>query len=840
MTSTLNSAQRRVSLAAGLSLLNAAIAIPFTVALGLWSHKPLFSGRQLLAAAAVTVFYAVVERLAVRISIGKANLNYVASEFGLLAGLVFVHPVAHVLARFVGFGLGTIWRTFKTPRVPTFSLAILNGFVGAAEVALFSMVFQVFGWPRSLTVKTGGVLLIAWAVNAVVFQCVLSLSRRLVGERNDFRRIRASIADVVTLSLATTGLAAVMVFSYSVVVVVVLGLVIAVGTIAAHRMIGLLVQGDQFRAIDEFFALLQSSDASNVEAALQLASEATKHRRVQLVIVERAGIDHSLDSALMISPGDRTTCPVADLPTSWRLALVSEPGPRTGGDQTVCPLIVSGRRVGLLVCSERYDESPRGRDTTVGTVLRLAQHLSLWLEQDRLLTELRRDIADRSRRSLHDSLTGLLNRRGLSESWEHIDTANGVVMFLIDLDGFKEVNSFVGHDGGDQLLMEAANRLRQVLPDRAHIARIGGDEFAACVPGIRRGHELTDAGDFGVRIRSALSGEFTIDGHIVTLGASVGVAVLPHHGLDVATLLRHADVALFNAKDDPESGVAVFADALYGHDVQRIDGYRLKAAIDDNDIEVHFQPIVDMETSRVTGFEALARWNDHGTYVMPAQFIGLAEKTGHVHALTERVMLEAFAQLVRWRESTGRDLHIGINVSPMSISHPDVHRALSMALQRTKLDPAAVFLEVTESRMFRDPLRATAQLNRLREAGVKVSLDDFGTGASTHDWLVRMAPDALKIDRSFVASMFDEPLAAGVIEVDVLLGRKFGMTVIAEGVETVTQWNELKRLGVSQAQGYLLGRPKPPAGIVDWLAHEEPRLAELIALAGSLDPASQE
>ncbi len=797
-----------------------------------------------LAVVLLAAGYLLVERWAIRLTSGPIKHSYSASELPLLFGVLILHPVLHLAIRFAASAAGTAWRVHRNPAIHVRGAAVGNGVLGVSDVAVFAGVLSIMRWDSQLDATGTGLVITAWIIHAVIHHLSFGFGQYLAGQGELMSFMRRSLRNTVEISLATLAF----------------GLLIAIGrsllhTLVALTLVGLLVrpfsqllkyvaEGDSYRALDRFFNLLGRTDASNVEQALDLISESTKCRQVDLVIIEREGLDRTLDSALLITRGSRVTVSLDELPELWRSSLdplgPADMLPGLKRTSVICPLIVSEQTVGLLVCSEPFD-GVRGVTTmTAATATRLAQNLSLWLEQDRLLGELRRDMEERTRQALHDPLTGLLNRRGLAEAWaEHVTDGDCVAVLLIDLDNFKEVNSYVGHDGGDQVLVEAAQRIRKALPARAHVARIGGDEFAAIIPALRHSddNELNGAGALGVRVRTALASSHSFNGREVVLAGSIGISLQPHHGSDLGTLLRHADAALFAAKDDSDAGVAVFADATYGHDAQAIaiDGYRLKAAIDNGDVHVHFQPIVDMHTFKVTGFEALARWHERGRLVMPQQFIALAEKTGHIHALTERVMFESFAQIVRWRELTGRDLHIGINVSPMSISHPGTFAALESALERTGLDPAAVFLEVTESRMFKDPMRATVQLNHLRTTGVNISLDDFGTGASTHEWLLRMAPNQIKIDRLFIKDMVDDERAAGIVELDVQTGLKFRASVVAEGIETAAHWHKAKSLGVPLAQGYLIARPKPGREIMDWMRAEEPQLEQLIMLAGSLD-----
>jgi diguanylate cyclase (GGDEF)-like protein len=796
--------------------------------------------------AIVLVFsvYVLVERLAVRVGLGQYNANFIATELPLLLGAALLHPVSHVGARFLAMAIGTVWRVRKNPGVSTGKAAIANGSSGAAHVAAFGAVTGAFGWNNNYDLRGGFVLCLAWAVATIVDLLVPILGRAFADHHVTLDSMRSSIASALNLSLPTMMIAVLLARGGSFVQGFLLVVPLAMVGRHAKPIVRMLAEGDTYKARHEFSRLLQKTTSGNVEKALELAAKATKTRIAELVILEREGIDRQLDSALTITADGRTTQTTSALPQHWLDVLESGTTAIHGAQvpatsSIICPLIVAEKAVGLLVCTDPFDTTKGITPESEETAESLAYNLSLWLEQDRLLGELRRDMEARTEQAIRDPLTGLLNRRGFSEAWEtHTKDEEAVAVFLMDLDSFKETNSYVGHDGGDQVLIEAARRLIELLPKRSHVARIGGDEFAAFLPTLRKGKgDFEDCGDLGAALRVSLDQPFMVNGLEVSVAGSIGIAVSPHHGTELRQLMRNADAALFSAKD--EAGVAVFANASYGHDKSvnlDISGYRLKAAIENDEIECWFMPIVDMQTYRVAGFEALARWKDRGRLVMPQEFIPLAEKTGHIHALTTSLISQAITNVHLWTEHFGRKIDVGINISPMSVANPATYEALVDALAATGLDPAAVFLEVTESRMFKDPLRATVHLNHLRKTGVKISLDDFGTGASTHEWLFRMKPDQLKIDRMFVKDMCVDERAAGIVELDVQTGLKFNAAVVAEGIETVAHWHAARALGVPLAQGYLLGRPKPASEIKDWLTHEEPRLEQLILLADSLDP----
>ncbi len=785
----------------------------------------------------ITVSYVVVERLALRLSVGEYNMNYVATELPLLLGASLLGPLAHIGVRFVAVGLATAWRVRNNPAVPSTKAGFGNGSMGAAQVAAFSVVITAAGWNNEFNETGCLVLLAAWVACIAVDLLVPIAGRVLAGLEVTLDNTSRAVTDLLNLSVPTMVIG----LAFAVIGVGWQTLLIAVPLIAVGRhgkpVFALLVEANTYRALHRFFRLLQSSTSDDLAAALKLAAEATKTRNALLVIVERIGIDQKLDSALTINITHRTAGPIDELPQLWREVLRSGRVTECPGDPSIIfPLIVKGQTVGLLVCSEPLDAVAGFTDETREIAESLAANLSPWLEQDRLVAEMRRDMQTRTHQALHDPLTGLLNRLGFSEAWDTHGQDHAAAVFIVDLDSFKETNSFLGHDGGDKVLCEAARRMQSILPKRSHIARIGGDEFAVFIPNARKGeNDLADAGQLGAELRRALELPFTVEEATVSVAGTIGIAVSPHHGDTLPVLMRHADEAMFCAKD--ESGVAVFADAAYGHDTHGldIDGWRLKAAIDNHDIECWFQPIVDMHTYKVVGFEALARWKDQGRVIMPQQFIALAEKTGHIHALTASIMSQAFANIARWNQHTGRTLDIGINISPLSISNPELRESLLATLKRTGLNASSVYLEVTEGRMFKDPLRATVHLNHLRQTGVRVSLDDYGTGASTHEWLYRMAPDQLKIDRLFIKDMCTNERARGIVELDVQTGLKFQASVVAEGIETAEHWAIAQQLGVQLAQGYLISRPKPASEILDWLINEEPRLENLIKLASSLD-----
>jgi diguanylate cyclase (GGDEF)-like protein len=793
--------------------------------------------------------YGVVEQTATRVSVGRVHLNYSPSEIPLLLGALFLHPAIHVLVRFVAAGLGTAWRIRKRTDVSKVRAGIVNGSFGACDVSVFGGVLFLLHWQRSLS--SGSQVLVltsAWLLHASTYHVVMHVARRVAGDPVQFRDeshgvVAGAVLSFVTLSGAVAFTMSVQ-HQISLQPVVLLALFGSVGA-SLRFLAGVLIRSEAHRSLDEFFTLLQVATHDEIPQVLVQVRSATKSQSAQLLILGRGGEVRSEQGSLVSEVGS-SAVQVDGLPKRWVKVLADAAvdvrstnyglaleAPRT---EIVCPLIVGGHTVGLLICSDQLEATRVVNPIAVEMASRVAAHLSMWLEQDRLLSALRSEMVQRTIEALHDPLTGLLNRRGFGEAWTTlVDSGVGhAALFAIDLDNFSDVNSFLGHTGGDHVLAEVGVRLRSTLPARAILARLGGDEFVVCLPGIREGDVNDGAYGFGKQIRKALAVPHAFDGKEIKVGGSVGIALYPDHGTELSRVQQCADAALYAAKEDMESGVASQGLNRYIDGTAFFDNHRLKEAIDHGDIVVYYQPIIDVATMRVAGFETLARWQDGDVMVMPSQFIPVAERSGHIHDLTAYIMGKAFPNIARWQQVTRTDLHVAVNFSPLSIANPVVLEALSRCLQEAKLRSSAVHIEVTESRVLRDPIRAAVHLQHLQTLGVKISLDDFGTGHSSFEWLLRLGADQLKIDRVFIRDVAVDEKTQKVVALQKDMAASFNMTVVAEGIETVDQWTHVRDMGITYAQGYLFGRPMPAHEIDRWLIEEAPRLANTLALAASM------
>jgi len=422
-------------------------------------------------------------------------------------------------------------------------------------------------------------------------------------------------------------------------------------------------------------------------------------------------------------------------------------------------------------------------------------------------------------RSMHDSLTQLPNRSLFQDRLTQTlllaqRNKNGFALMTLDLDRFKQINDMLGHQTGDLVLQEVAGRMRRLLRQSDTVARVGGDEFVLLLPTAANSEQAAVA---ATKILQAINESLTIGGQFIDIGASIGIAVFPEHGEDTVTLLRHSDSAMYVAKRS-QSGYTIYDSTVDTEDAERLTlQMDLRQAIGTDQLVLHYQPRIDFATRQVSGVEALVRWQHPQLgLIYPDDFLPLAEKSGFMKLFTPAVMHLALKQAAIWIAS-GRNLTIAINISATNLQDAQFPDDVAIVLKQYQVPPATIELEITETAIMSDPLRAIENIRKLNGMGLQIAIDDFGTGYSSMAYLRKLLVARIKIDKSFVMDMHQNENDEIIVRSTVDLGHNLGLTVVAEGVETQEAWDKLKELGCDSAQGYFMGRPVSAVEFDDWI-----------------------
>ncbi len=784
-----------------------------------------------LATVLVLVGFALIEQLTHNIEIKHQSIGHSPSEIAMAVGLLILNPYELVAARVIGGAIGLLALDRTTSFKFRFNLAHF-ALETALAVTFFSAIRSFAGdsllgsW-FALMASLGAVTMLGGAfVTATIAQFDGDVLRRV---KNDLRTgpfvhmpavaFAASAAIPIEVDLQLWLIAAVP--------GPVIWLVVRANGALRHRY-------DDLASVHDFSRLL--GEAVDFQTLASTAAETMCETLRADGVVLRVWTE---DGEAIDAVAGREMDPASFLPTdindeTWADALRSTQPLRLGelshglsapltsagfGDAYVAPIADDAGLVGVMVIAGRMGASTSFDDDDTSRLRSMIQQLTLAARKERLRAQMQFD-------ATHDRLTSLPNR----SHFEHLvnqagaDGQSGAVL-LIDLDRFKQINDAFGHHAGDTLLIEAARRIRQACVIADAVARFGGDEFAVFMPHVSSDEALVIASS----ISEWLERSFDIQSANVAVGASIGIAVMPHDGRDATSLIRCADIAMYDAKSRRTRS------SLYRTSLDKNDNDRstmlndLRAALREHQIDIHFQPQIDVATRKLIGAEALARW-EHPTKgrIHPSDFIEVAEQAGLIEELTGQVLELACQANARWKE-LGFDISVAVNISPQSLLDERLGSVVEQTLRSTTINPQQLVLEITESTMMADDERSHRVLHGLSQLGVQVSVDDFGTGFSSLVNLRQLPVNEIKIDRSFVTSMLDEQEDQTIVRSTVELGHNLGLRVVAEGVETIGVFNRLAQFGCNSAQGFGISRPLPNQAFEAWLiehGHDPIRLMD--------------
>jgi diguanylate cyclase (GGDEF)-like protein len=515
-------------------------------------------------------------------------------------------------------------------------------------------------------------------------------------------------------------------------------------------------------------------------------------------------------------------------------------------DAMVVPIRDDEGVTGMMLVANRMGEVSTFDPADMRLFETLANHAGIWLEKGRLekalahVSELKEEL---KRRALYDALTGLANRTLLCERIEHAlsrrpTSHEGPALLFLDLDDFKTVNDSLGHSAGDELLRAVALRVRECVRPQDTIARLGGDEFAILIEEVTH---MSQADDLAERIIQALKKPFNIEETEVFVRCSIGIARGIADRDQAAEVIRNADVAMYRAKQAGKARYQEFEPSMHRHAVKRLETLvQLRRAIENEELELVFQPIVSLTDRRLAGVEALVRWNHPELgMVGPDMFIPLAEETGLIVDLGRWVIHEACREASRWLEQypTSAPPYVSVNISGRQLQEPSLVQDVVSALEQSGLEPRCLMLEVTESMLMHDPGSTNQKLHALRSLGCQLAVDDFGTGYSSLSHLGNFPLDAVKIPKPFIDALGNGTRDGSLARAIVTLGESLGLIVIAEGIEVWNQLSQLLELYCMMGQGYYLARPMKSSEIEGLMASGNGKIKSLAepAVQGSLN-----
>jgi len=815
----------------------------FTAALAI-ATAALFFGGPLSSAPPLRVLipqpemFAVLSVLWVAASLAPVRLDYRGSSYEyvlvappMLLGLVFLSPALLILGIVCAEAFVLLVVHRQPPHKVTFNVASAG--LGAAMAAIIfrgivesSSPIGWRGWPAAAAALCSFVVLLS--VNQWV---AIKLARQTTE-----RRTGSYLAFQAMLTAASVCLAFVVLDTAWFNVWAVLPLLLVGGLITvAYR--GYSRLGLRFASLERLYDFSRTLGATSLEPSsmslevLQQVCTAMRASRAELVLAEPSGIPRrvSLDehgpSGIEPINLDQTSIVTAVIKNG---TAVRQQRDRQQGtvffdtivgeyrDAVLAPLMNGQTAIGAIIALDRDEQVDSFDEDDLRLFESLVAHASDNLDRARLVEELRYEVEAKSHQATHDALTGLPNRvLFLTRAAEALGENAGVAIVLLDIDRFKDVNDTLGHTIGDRLLCEVSERLQRAVSGRATVARLGGDEFALLIAGIT-------AEEAAIAIVNDLNRELSrpirMDGLSIRVKASSGISLAPTHGDDVTLLLQRADIAMYLAKER-HSGVEVYS-VEHDQSMPRwlmLGGLLTHALEEKTELKVVYQPVASVTTRQITQVEALVRWyNPEQGAIPPDEFVTIAEQMGMVSQITDFVLAEACAQLVRWREA-GIDIGIAVNVSGREFSDGGLVDRVAHHLQANDVRPGLLTLEVTETEVMDDLAQAGRVLEALESLGVRIAIDDYGTGYSSLAYLHRLPVHKLKIDKSFVSNLPSDLSNAIIVRSSIAMAHSLGLTVTAEGAEDEVTCAMLADAGCDFIQGYYLAKPMQPDELQAWM-----------------------
>jgi diguanylate cyclase (GGDEF)-like protein len=813
--------ERRVwQLAALMAAAAAAVAVPGLVA------DPRAAVPGVAWAVLLPVFF-LAEVVVIHLPAERSSHSHVLREIPAVAGLTFLAPGQYLTTYVLGAGLAlVVWSRLRGLKL-TFNLAMfsLEATLGSlAYHAVLPAGADVIGphaWLAAVVAVLTTDLVSAAAVTAAI---------SLTDSRLDPEVLREAIRTGIPAAMVNTCVALLVVTLVlrEPIALPLLGALVALLVVGYRVHIRLARGYTRLQLLYEFVGSTgHTSDLEGVVTSMLSEAGDLLHaetaRLVVLPTATEAGRCFAWRSGALVAerrqrPGEGDWWAAAARGEAVLLRRGSHPrtgvpAPARPRDGLAVPLKVSGTVEAVLLATDRTFEQETFSCEDLRLFETLAAHAAVALDKARMVEHLRRVADERAHEALHDPLTGLPNRRAFHDAVE-ASMARGehAAVLLLDLDDFKDVNDTLGHTAGDRLLTVTGERL--TAAGTGMVARLGGDEFAVLLTG-------TDVADGVAQARllhTALCAPVPLAGVELTSSASIGVTGFSGAALTSDEVLAQADVAMYSAKA-ARTGVQGYRPED-GHSTAR----RLALAADltvalrQGALELHYQPQACTSTGRVTGFEALLRWH-HPVFghVPPPEIIAVAHRTGLIRELTDGILQRGLAARAEWA-TAGHELDVSVNVTPADICDYALVDHVQAALRSTGTPPEALVIEITESDAMRDPVRSLGVLQALQALGVRLSIDDFGTGHSSLAYLDRLPVHEVKIDQSFVFRVEQDPADSTIVRATVTLAHDLGLRVVAEGVENDLARSLVTELGCDLYQGYGLARPLPAEQLLGWLA----------------------